>query len=267
MNFTGHNILLDNGQMTMGTKEILMANSLMWRAIEKTVNLFIPLARDERSKLRVVDLGCLEGGYTVQFARMGFDTLGIEAREENIQKCNYVKSNLSYSNLNFVHDDVRNLSKYGKFDITFCSGVLYHLNDPIQFLRTVSTCTSKLLLLNTHFTREKDLRYDFGALNSYLIDRILKRIKKLKYRKNYRLSIISQSEGYRGRWYKEWKETEKKDKIEKMVWASYNNNKSFWLCKKDLTKALHDVGFDSVFEQFDFTGDLVPEDFIESHDR
>jgi SAM-dependent methyltransferase len=268
MNFTGHNILLDNGQTTMGPKETLIADSALWTSIEKTINLFMPQPKADRSHMRVVDLGCLEGGYTVQFARMGFDTLGIEAREENVQKCNYVKSNLSLPNLNFVQDDARNISKYGKFDITLCYGLLYHLNDPFQFLKTLHSCTSRLLFLSTHYAPERDIRYISEPLNKYLIIPLEKRIKRLDYKKNYRLSKLTQNEGYRGRWYTEWNENEEKNTIEKkLLWSSYNNDKSFWLCKKDLTIALHDAGFNSVFEQFDFTGDVAPENYSRYYNR
>jgi hypothetical protein len=267
MEFTGHNILLDNGQSTMGTRETLMAGSGFWTSIEKTLNLFVPPSAGERSKLRVVDLGCLEGGYTVQFARMGFDTLGIEAREENIEKCNYVKANLSLPNLNFVQDDARNMAKYGPFDITLCYGLLYHLNDPIEFLKGLSASTKKILLLNTHFAPERDIRYRLGPLNKHVILPLQNRIKSLDHQKNYRLSKLTQNEGYRGRWFREWNENAEKAKVEKMVWASYNNYRSFWLCKKDLTNALHDVGFTSVFEQFDYTGDIARENYSDYYNR
>jgi Methyltransferase domain len=267
MNFTGHNILLDNGEMTMGDREVLMAKSAFWTSIEKSINLFIPESREERNKLRVVDLGCLEGGYTVEFARMGFDTLGIEARAENIEKCNYVKSNLSLPNLNFVQDDARNISKYGKFDIVLCYGLLYHLHDPVHFIRQLSSCTNRILFLNTHYAEERDIRYALGPLNNLFITRLQKRIKWLDYKRNYRLSGIAENEGCKGRWYHEWNENEKKPKIEKLVWASYNNYRSFWLNKKDLTNSLQDAGFKSVFEQFDYTGDIARENYTRYYNR
>jgi hypothetical protein len=40
----------------------------------------------------MADLGCLEGGYTVQFARMGLQALGLEVRDVNIAACWYVQS-------------------------------------------------------------------------------------------------------------------------------------------------------------------------------
>jgi SAM-dependent methyltransferase len=267
MKFTSHNILLNNGEKTKGDNEILLSDSAVWKSIENTVNLFMPGTRESRKKLRVVDLGCLEGGYAVEFARLGFDTLGIEARDENVAKCNYVKDSLNLSNLQFVKDDVRNIKKYGKFDIVLCYGLLYHLNDPVAFLKQVGECTSGIMLLNTHFAPMHDLRYSFGLLNSYFIGPIQRKTGLLNYTRNWKLSRLTYNEGYRGRWYKEWSKKWSKDKVEKSLWASYNNERSFWLCKKDLTMALHAANFDSVFEQFNYTGDLTPHDFPLYHSR
>ncbi len=198
---------------------------------------------------------------------MVFNSLGIEAREVNIEKCNYVKDKLNLPNLNFVTDDARNLAKYGPFDITLCSGLLYHLHDPIDFLKKLSACTSKLLILNTHYAPERDFRYRLGPLNRWVVMPLEKRIKALDYQKNYRLSPLTENEGYRGRWLREWNENTDKSKVEKLLWASYNNHRSFWPCKKDLMNALSDVGFTSVFEQFDYTGDIAPENYARYYNR
>jgi hypothetical protein len=269
MKFTAHNILLSNNRRTIDGDQILLGESALWRSIEKSLNLFnlLPQSKEERQKLKVVDLGCLEGGYSVEFAKLGFNTLGIEAREENILKCNYVKSELNLQNLNFIKDDVRNLNQYGEFDIVVCYGLLYHLNDPIDFLKKISLATKKILFLHTHFAPEKDIRYDLGYLNSYIIAPLQKRIKLLNFSKNYKLSRLVQHEGYKGRWYNEWSDNSTKSKIEKQLWASYNNSKSFWLCKKDLTKAMHNVGFNNVFEQFNYTGDLISDDYTQVYNR
>jgi len=265
--FTAHNILLNNGKKTLDDNVILLGESAVWKSIESSLNLFVPHTKEERSRLRVVDLGCLEGGYAVEFARMGFDTLGIEVREENISKCNYVKSNLDLPNLKFVKDDVRNIASYGKFDIVLCYGLLYHLNDPIDFLTKVSNCNNKLIFLNTHFAPELDLRYNLGFLNNYFIAPIQKRTGLFKFEENFRLSRLQSNEGYKGRWRKEWRKGASLIKREKGLWSSYDNDKSFWLIKKDLTKALHSAKYDHVFEQFNFTGDILPDNYTDFYKR
>ncbi|HEY0058620.1 MAG TPA: class I SAM-dependent methyltransferase [Flavisolibacter sp.] len=263
MNFIAHNILLDNKQKTIPNSPYLIAENSWWRAAKKTINLFIK--EEDKSQLRTVDLGCLEGGYAVEFARMGFQSLGIEAREENISKCNYVKQNLNLPNLSFVKDDVRNLPNYGAFDVTFCYGLLYHLDDPASFLKTMGDCTKKILLLHTHFALENDYAYDLGI--SKALSPIQKRLKFLDTRRNYKLSKITTNEGYKGRWYGEWQPNADKQSIEKNLEASYNNPRSFWPTKKELTKMMHAAGFDSVFEQFDFTGDTTTENYTEYNQR
>lgn len=59
---------------------------------------------------RIVDLGCLEGDYTVEFARSGFDALGIEVRQGNFENCQRVKAGTNLSTLEFARDDVLNLA-------------------------------------------------------------------------------------------------------------------------------------------------------------
>ncbi|KIC93817.1 class I SAM-dependent methyltransferase [Flavihumibacter solisilvae] len=267
MKFTAHNVLLDNGQKTMGNDQVLIADSHVWKSVEKTLNLLLPLMGKEKRDMRVVDLGCLEGGYTVEFARMGFQAIGIDAREENIANCNYVKSHLNLPNLSFAKDDARNVQNYGNFDITLCYGLLYHLDNPVEYLKTLGNCTSKILFLHTHVAPERDIRYDFDFLNRKLLVPLHNRFKSLRYRENYRLSPIVEHENCKGRWYPEWNENENREKVEKEVWASYNNYRSFWPLKTELVSALHKVGFDSVFEQFDFTGDIYRRDATEYNNR
>jgi hypothetical protein len=267
MEFTSHNIRLNDGTKTLGDKQILLSDSQVWRSIKNSIDLFMPGTREDRSKLRVVDTGCLEGGYTVEFAKMGFQALGIEAREENIAKCNYVKSKLDLPNLSFATDDVKNLDKYGQFDISLCYGLLYHLDEPVKFLKLLANRTNKILFLNTHYAPERDYRYNLGKLNSYLIAPLEKRKIIKEHQRNYRLSPITTNEGRRGRWFQEWTPNLDKKKIEKSLWASYSNYRSFWLCKKELTNVLQEVGFTTVFEQFNYTGDLMPDNYADYYSR
>lgn len=264
MQFIAHNTLLNDGNKTIPGSPYLIEENSWWRAAKKSLNLFIKA--EDYNKLRAVDLGCLEGGYTVQFAKLGFQALGIEARQENVNKCNYVKENLNLSNLSFVRDDVRNVGNYGTFDVTFCYGLLYHLDDPANFLKTVCNCTSKVLLLHTHFSLEEDTMAELPVLNK-LVTPLKKRIKFLNNRRNYKLSTLSVNEGYRGRWYYEWSKNSKRENVEKNLEASYNNPRSFWPTKTELTRMIRDAGFTSVFEQFDFTGDTTAENYIDYYQR
>ena len=111
--FTSHNIRLDSGAFTKPEMGFSMDAHGWFVSARRILETVFP---GDRSRLRLADLGCLEGGFAVEFARMGFQVVGIEARESNIEACRYVKANTSLPNLEFVRDDARNVARHGVFD-------------------------------------------------------------------------------------------------------------------------------------------------------
>jgi len=101
--FSYHNIRLDDGTLTRPEVGFLLSESPWFLAAKRTIELAFP---GDIAGKRIVDLGCLEGGYTVEFARMGFEALGIEVRRDNFAACEYVKAHLDLANLRFARDDV-----------------------------------------------------------------------------------------------------------------------------------------------------------------
>jgi len=87
--FTPHNIRLDDGTLTKPESTQSIETTPWFISARGMLDTVFP---GDKSQLRLADLGCLEGGYAVEFARMGFQVLGIEVRESNIAACNYVKS-------------------------------------------------------------------------------------------------------------------------------------------------------------------------------
>lgn len=180
----------------------------------------------ELSKKTLIDLGCLEGGFTAEFARLGMQAAGLEVRSSNFQNCEFVRKALKLPNLHFIQDDCWNVAKYGRFDVVFCSGLLYHLHDPAKYLGLLSTLCDALIL-DTHYA------YDEQS-------------------KAHSLSEKTSHEGYEGRWYREYEEgTNTKD--DKALWTSWGNDKSFWPMKDELLRMVSDAGFDildkSAFER------------------
>jgi SAM-dependent methyltransferase len=194
----------------------------------------------------IVDIGCFEGTYAVEFAREGFQTTGIEARTSNIEKCNYVRDELGLANLSFAQDDARNLDKYGPFDVTFCSGLLYHLDEPAAYLEALARNTNKLLILQTHYATEslpgeKSLAANLGPLTLH--------------------------EGNLGRWWPEFPEGVTEAQVEQTPWSAWGNNNSFWIEKRHLLETLRRVGFSLIYEQYDFLTNIVTDPYIESLSR
>ena len=224
--FTAHNIRLDNGELTYPDAGWLIADEPRCLSAKRVIRSIFP---DGRNKRRIVDLGCLEGAYAVEFARMGIDSLGIEVRKSNFENCLYVKNNVNLLNLTFANDDVWNLPKYGPFDIVYCNGLLYHLDRPAEFLHILSNECKKALILNTHFATEVN-------------------------HSNFVLSDLTENEGIPGRWFGEYDPGMNRDELDALKWASWNNSRSFWPLKEYIPQLLQDVGFDLVFEQFDHLG-------------
>ncbi len=221
--FTAHNIRLDDGTFTKPDLTVSMVEYPWFISARRILETVFP---GDKSKFRLADVGCLEGGYATEFARMGFRVLGIEVRESNIAACNYVKSKTDLPNLEFACDNALNIAEYGVFDAVFCCGLFYHLDRPKQYLETVSSVTKKLLFLQTHFS----LSESDGS--------------------NYSLSEPAENEGLVGRWFTEFGDDEAFSERDTAKWKSWDNYRSFWIQREYLLQTIKDVGFDLVMEEY-----------------
>lgn len=218
MEFTAHNIRLDDGTYT--NPQLCPMDEDGWcGSFKSTLKELFP---DNREQIKIADLGCLEGGFSVEIARLGFQVLGLEIRQKNHNACKYVKSKVNLPNLSFVKDDAWNLPNYGKFDCVLCCGLLYHLDAPKKFLEMIASVTDKLIL-NTHFATE---------VTAY-----------------FNLSEFTQNEGLNGRWFREFDENASLADREDFAWAAWENHKSFWIRKDELLELLYSLGFKTVIEK------------------
>ncbi len=245
--FTAHNIRLDDGTFTKPKLGYSMETDPRFVSARRILDTVFP---GDKGKLRIADLGCLEGGYAVEFARMGFQALGLEVRDSNIAACRYVKSKTNLPNLEFVQDDAWNIGKYGVFDACFCCGLLYHFDKPKKYLEMLSAITSKLLILHTHIS------FDTDGVRNHVPRLLIKAASKIiKFDRSnaeiFNLSPITENESLPGRWYQEFKSNAAFRDRERTKWSSWDNRKSFWIQREYLLQAIQDVGFDMVMEQFD----------------
>ncbi|MEO5844842.1 MAG: class I SAM-dependent methyltransferase [Caldimonas sp.] len=171
---------------------------------------------------RVLDLACLEGHYALEFARHGSEVVGIEGRQASVAKCDFARDQLGLQRATFHQDDVRNLSieKYGAFDIVICSGLLYHLpaGDAWGLIRSMYDVCRGVVLVDT-----------FVALAS-------------------RVAVELDGAEYHGHVYGEHGAAESKAQKEKKLWASLDNDSSFWFTEPSLLNLFARAGFSSAFE-------------------
>jgi SAM-dependent methyltransferase len=221
--FTAHNIRLDDGTFTRPETGYVMDAHPWFISAKHILSCIFP---NNRNNIRIADLGCLEGGYSLEFARLGYNVLGLDVRESNIEACQFVKSKVNLPNLEFVKDDAWNISKYGEFEVMFCCGLLYHLDKPKKFLHLLSSVTKNLLILQTHFST--------GTPNP-----------------KFQQTELTENEGLKGRWQIEFIDDEAFKQREVARWSSWDNHSSFWIQREYLIQTIKDVGFNLVMEQFD----------------
>jgi SAM-dependent methyltransferase len=261
--FTSHNIRLDDGTYTKPDVGFSMDAHPWFLAAKRMLDATFPGSKDQ---LRIADLGCLEGGYTVEFARLGFQALGLDVRESNIEACRYVQSKVDLPRLEFVCDDAWNIPAYGTFDAVFCCGLLYHLDRPREFLKVLSSVTKRILILQTHFSEAGDSP---SLIHPRRLRRALARVMPLKSTATttHKLSYLTENEGLRGRWFSEFRNERAFRDRKNRRWASWNNRKSFWVQREFLLQALREAGFDLVLEQFDVLGSQIALEMTEGSYR
>lgn len=215
--WTAHNIQIGDSVSTMGDIPDYDADG-----VRRIVQIIYDNINKPITKIRVLDLACLEGMYAIELAKQGANAVGIEGREANVAKANFVKDALSLDALKFHKDDVRNLSveKYGSFDVVLCIGILYHLDTPdvFHFIQRMFNVCSDLLIIDTQVA--------------------LKPCKRAAYNGSV----------YHGCYFTEHAEKASREEKEKNLWASLDNAKSFWFTKPSLYNILQSVGFTSVYE-------------------
>jgi SAM-dependent methyltransferase len=216
MAFSSHNVLLPDGTYTAPGLPLVAESQCCVAALRALYEEF----GENHEGLTLADLGSLEGGYAAEFARAGFEVTGFEARMSNHANAVQLRDALGLPNLNFVQGDVRDTLRGDEFDVTFCSGLLYHLDKPVEFINLLGRVTRQMLILNTHYSLEGGHPESSHHPGSYC---------------EYGNHV---NEGRSGHWYRE----------SKSRWDSFGNESSFWLRKDELIASLKEAGFYKVDE-------------------
>lgn len=190
--------------------------------LRRIVQIVSDLSRKPLSECRVLDLGCLDGMFSIEFAKHGAQTVGVEIREANIKKAIFSKEALELHNLEFRQDDARNISveSYGRFDAIICSGLLYHLTavDAIDVINRMYSLVDGVVVIDTHVALKPVARY------------------------------IDGKDEYWGSVFREHTDGATLEQKSRSLWASADNTTSFWFTRPSLVNILSKAGFSSVYE-------------------
>jgi len=182
----------------------------------------------------VVDLGCLEGGFTLAFADRGAaQALGIEARAVSVERCRLAAALRGAATAEFVEADIKDeLARRDPFDVVFAAGILYHVADPAALLRTMRASCSSVALIDTHVADETEVSHGCSDV----------------------VEMTSDGRTYRGRRFPEYApDVSDADKSE-LLWAAWSDADSFWPLESDLVEMVRAAGFRDV-EKVDLATD------------
>lgn len=95
---------------------------------------------------RVLDVGCGVGHLAQFFLSRGCHVVCVDGRAENIASLRE-----RYPALEGHVADIQtdSLARFGKFDVVFCYGLLYHLANPLAGLHNLASVCQQLLILET----------------------------------------------------------------------------------------------------------------------
>jgi 2-polyprenyl-3-methyl-5-hydroxy-6-metoxy-1,4-benzoquinol methylase len=228
--WTGHNIPLTATESTISPAIPLISDDERTITLKSLIRTLVPPA----PRLRILDLGSLEGGLSFELAREGWDVTGIEGRRSNYGKAELIRAYFGLDNLRFELRDVKTLdpARDGVYDVIVCCGLLYHLDNPFAFLETLRRLTAShgLLFLDTHVAPDEHAaRFATHAAQ-------LSEVATLEHA----------SRSYEGRWFSEPQGGSVLDR----QWSAVSNERSFWPSRRALIRGAYHAGFHSVMELF-----------------
>jgi SAM-dependent methyltransferase len=95
----------------------------------------------------VLDVGGGPGHLAMFFVERGCDVISTDGRSENVRRAKQLYPGLNSRQLDV--EDPEAVRALGQFEIVFCFGLLYHLENPLLALRNLVAVTSDLLLIET----------------------------------------------------------------------------------------------------------------------
>ena len=107
----------------------------------------------------ILELGPCEGYFTVQLAPLCESLIAVEARPKNVVATLIRLYLHGLNNVDLQLKDVREIDDdFGRFDVFYHAGVLYHLEDPVDHLFRVRHLSNQVYL-ETHFLADDDPRF------------------------------------------------------------------------------------------------------------
>ena len=112
----------------------------------------------------VLELGPFEGYQTYWLEKLGADVVSVEGNNVNFLKCLCLKEMLgmkSKISLGGIMEELRNPGK--KYDIVWASGVLYHMDEPVEFIEKACDASDFVYVWTAYFDEERIAALPFDS--------------------------------------------------------------------------------------------------------
>ncbi len=167
--------------------------------------------------MSVLELGPLEGAHTYQLEKLGAARiLAIEANVEAYLKCLIIKEALGIRRACFMLGDfslfLRDTTE--RFDLVFCCGVLYHMENPLVLIRDIARVSDRCLV----WTQYVDAQRTTG-----------------------RVAVPSALGGFSATFHR----ADYQDREQGFFWGG-NKPSASWMNRDDILGAFRHFGFDAI---------------------
>ena len=190
--------------------------------VRRAMQLTRDLATQRFDKLRILDLACGEGVYSIEAALRGAEVIAIDGRNERMDEGQRIASEAGLTRLKFELNDIRHVSRttHGLFDVVYFLGILYHLDskDAFAVLENIRDMLTGFIIIDTHIALQGELEIDYRGRK------------------------------YSGSRNREHRDTDSEAVRRSRLLMSLDNPFSFWFTKESLVRLLVDLGFTSVAE-------------------
>jgi FkbM family methyltransferase len=152
------------------------------------------------------DVGCGVGRFSSFLQEIGYEVTGIEGREHNV-----LEARCRYPEIEFHHGTVEDeaIRKQGVFDLVFCFGLLYHLENPLLAIRHLRALTKGGLLLESMCIPDPSVsmvllnepRFEDQSLTDVAFypseSCLVKMLYRVGFRSVYRLAVLPDHDEFR----------------------------------------------------------------------
>ena len=136
--------------MDLGTDQAREAAARVLFRRELITGTVAALLGEELSETSVLDIGCNCGFFSLDIGGRGAKHVdGIDLRDENIAQARFLAEHYGTENVTFRVSDADAFSSEQQWDVVLNLGVLYHVVNPLQFIRQTYELCRKFAIIDT----------------------------------------------------------------------------------------------------------------------